>query len=365
MDENATVPRFFLGASTPGGFVSRYDQLGSPEDGWRQYLIKGGPGTGKSTLMKRVARQLDRRCGPIQYIHCSSDVDSLDALVLPQARVAVCDATPPHVLEPQYPGAFENVVAITDCWDRELLYSRREEILSLSRTIARCHEGCIRFLSGVGAMTADASRIALEATDLEKVSRYARGIAAREAKPRRSSKGRDQVRFLSAVTNNGPVFFHQTARLLCPRIILVDDEYGAAAPVLLARLGEELREAGWDTITCFCPMAPFAKAEHLLCPGLGLGFLTVNRFHKVPGGGERTIHARRFTRQEALRLGKKRIAFQLRGARHLTDQAAALLAEAKGWHDQLETYYRDAVDFTRVNLLADRLAEEINRHALR
>ena len=104
MDENATVPRFFLGASTPGGFVSRYDQLGSPEDGWRQYLIKGGPGTGKSTLMKRVARQLDRRCGPIQYIHCSSDVDSLDALVLPQARVAVCDATPPHVLEPQYPG---------------------------------------------------------------------------------------------------------------------------------------------------------------------------------------------------------------------------------------------------------------------
>ena len=363
MDEIVNAPRFFLGANTPQGFVSRYDQLGSPHQGWRQYLVKGGPGTGKSTLMKRVARQLDRRCGPIQYIHCSSDVDSLDGFVLPQLKVAVCDATPPHVLEPRYPGAFENVVAITDCWDRELLYRRREEILSLFSTIARCHEGCVRFLAGVGAMTADAARIAGEAADWEKIDRYAAGIAAREAKPRRSRRGEDQVRFLSAVTNKGPVFFHQTARLLCPRLLLIDDEAGAAAPRLVAALGERFREAGWDTITCFCPMAPYTKAEHLLCPQLGLGFVTVNRFHKVPGGGERVIHARRFLRQDALRLGKKRIAFQLRGARQLTEQASVLLAEAKSWHDHLEDCYRDSVDFRRVEALADRLAEEINAHA--
>lgn len=363
MDEIVNAPRFFLGANTPQGFVSRYDQLGSPDEGWRQYLIKGGPGTGKSTLMKRAAAQLDRRCGPIQYIHCSSDVDSLDGFILPQLKVAVCDATPPHVLEPRYPGAFENVVAITDCWDRELLFRRREEILSLSRTISRCHEGCVRFLAGVGAMTADAARIAREAADLEKIARYAAGIAAREARPRRGCRGRDQIRFLSAVTNKGPVFFHQTARLLCPRLILIDDEYGAAAPVLLAAVGEQIRGAGWDTISCFCPMAPYTKMEHLLCPQLGLGFLTVNRFHKVPGGGERIIHARRFLRQDALRLGKKRIAFQLRGARQLTEQASVLLAEAKSWHDHLEDCYRDSVDFRRVEALADRLAEEINAHA--
>jgi len=88
--------RFFLGANTPQGFVSRFDQLADPEDGWREYVIKGGPGCGKSTMLEKIARACEDSSPQMELIHCSSDADSLDAVILPERKVSIVDGTPPH-----------------------------------------------------------------------------------------------------------------------------------------------------------------------------------------------------------------------------------------------------------------------------
>lgn len=88
--------RFFLGANTPQGFVSRFDQLADVDDGWRCYVIKGGPGSGKSTMMKKIAETLQAQYGDIEEIHCSSDVDSLDGIIVPGLKFAIADGTSPH-----------------------------------------------------------------------------------------------------------------------------------------------------------------------------------------------------------------------------------------------------------------------------
>ncbi|MBO5797021.1 MAG: ATPase, partial [Clostridia bacterium] len=49
-----TAVRFFLGANTPGGFVGYMPESYAAGEGWRVYIIKSGPGTGKSTFMRRV-----------------------------------------------------------------------------------------------------------------------------------------------------------------------------------------------------------------------------------------------------------------------------------------------------------------------
>lgn len=87
---------YFLGASTPQGFVSRFDQLCDPKAGWRCFVIKGGPGSGKSSLMKKLAQHMQALGHPPQYIHCSSDVDSLDALIFNELKVSIADGTSPQ-----------------------------------------------------------------------------------------------------------------------------------------------------------------------------------------------------------------------------------------------------------------------------
>lgn len=101
--------RFLLGANTPQGFVSRFDQLADVDEGWRTLVIKGGPGSGKSTMMKKIAAELQKKHGTIEMIHCSSDVDSVDGVIIPALKLAIADGTPPH-------GRVHNIINCTDAY---------------------------------------------------------------------------------------------------------------------------------------------------------------------------------------------------------------------------------------------------------
>ena len=55
--------------------------------------------------MKSVAAQLQEKGFDLEVFHCSSDVDSLDAIAVPSLKVAIVDGTAPHVIEPKFPGS--------------------------------------------------------------------------------------------------------------------------------------------------------------------------------------------------------------------------------------------------------------------
>ena len=86
----------FLGANSPEGFVSRYDTLFSDPRIRELLILKGGPGCGKSTLMRRVSETAQGLGLKAWEILCSSDPDSLDGLILPEAGLAMVDGTAPH-----------------------------------------------------------------------------------------------------------------------------------------------------------------------------------------------------------------------------------------------------------------------------
>ena len=92
--------QYFLGANAPTGFYSLYDQLLPPERAQAVYILKGGPGCGKSTLMRRVAGWAEEAGLETEHILCSGDPDSLDALVLPALGTALVDGTAPHGMAP-------------------------------------------------------------------------------------------------------------------------------------------------------------------------------------------------------------------------------------------------------------------------
>ena len=91
---------YFLGANSPTGFYSLYPQLLPPEQARAIYILKGGPGCGKSTLMRRVGARMEEKGMETEYILCSGDPASLDALLLPELGVAIVDGTAPHGTAP-------------------------------------------------------------------------------------------------------------------------------------------------------------------------------------------------------------------------------------------------------------------------
>jgi len=350
---------FFMGANTPEGFVGYMPESYDPAAGWRVYVIKGGPGTGKSTFMRRILERVtaERDTGA-EVIYCSSDPRSLDGVRFPELKTAVYDGTAPHVLEPRYWGACETVVDIGGCADTGLLRAHAKEILAATDTCREHHARCRRFLSTAAALLWDARRTAAACTDTEKVERAAAGIGRREFGGEKG-EGREQRRFLSALTPEGETVFYSTLKALCPRLYVVEDEYGAAGPLLLSELRQRALAAGRQLITCFCPLAPTDKIEHLLLPETGVGFTLSNPWHRADFPAYRRIHAARFTDEETLRQKRQRLIFDRRAARELLEEATAAMAEAKAVHDEMERFSVAAMDFTKADDLCRRVTEEI------
>ncbi|MFZ5354266.1 MAG: ATPase [Bacillota bacterium] len=85
----------FPGGNTSKGFYSFYDHI-IPIDAKRIFVIKGGPGVGKSSLMKAVAEEFLAQGYDVEKHYCSSDNNSLDGLVIPKANIALIDGTAPQ-----------------------------------------------------------------------------------------------------------------------------------------------------------------------------------------------------------------------------------------------------------------------------
>lgn len=349
--------RFFLGSNSPQGFYSLYDQLIDPRQAKAVYVLKGGPGCGKSTLMRRIGLRAEELGEPVEYIQCSGDPESLDAVIFPNRKTAIVDGTAPHVVEPSYPGVVGSYVNLGEYYDREGLQTVRQDIMGCMSGYQDCYKQAYRCLRAAAEIRVD-SRFLLD-TDLleQKIAKRTKGILSREVRSEGSGSGQITQRFLNAVTHQGPLFYCTTAEALCKRIYILEDSFGLAHS-LLAHLLSRTAACGYDVIVCPSPLFP-DRLEHLIIPELSLAFLSAAPsaiYHRRP---YRRIHLDAMADPELTRRHKARLRFSRRVADTLIDEAVDSLAQAKSMHDELESLYNPFVDFGGVNRTADDLAKQI------
>ena len=192
--------RYFLGGNTPSGFHSLYHELSHPERMRALYILKGGPGCGKSSLMRRVARHARAAGLDTEEIPCSGDPDSLDAVILPALGAAIVDGTAPHVVEAKCPGAVDRYVDLSQFYRRDELHPRKGELLAAAKAYQGHYKRVYRCLNAAGALRQDLFEAASLPSVQQKLAKRARGILLREI-PRRKAvqPGEVKQRFLGAV----------------------------------------------------------------------------------------------------------------------------------------------------------------------
>lgn len=88
----------FFGASTVDGSVNYIENL--TENLKKRYFIKGRPGTGKSTFLKKLTKAANSRGFKTEVYYCSFDKNSLDMVIVPELSFCVFDSTAPHEMFP-------------------------------------------------------------------------------------------------------------------------------------------------------------------------------------------------------------------------------------------------------------------------
>ncbi len=130
------ILNYYAGGNTARGFHDLFSSTLERLD--RIFILKGGPGTGKSTLMKKIGEKWGEKYD-IEYIHCSADYGSIDGVIIPSLSVGVVDGTAPHVIEPKYPGIVEEYVNLGESWDSEKLQDHKGEVVRLKAAIKDCY----------------------------------------------------------------------------------------------------------------------------------------------------------------------------------------------------------------------------------
>lgn len=342
--------RYYLGANSPTGFYGYFQQAYGPD--WRVWLIKGGPGSGKSTLMKRVAEAAG---GEWEYVHCSSDPKSLDAILQPEKKLMVADATAPHTMDALWPGCVEQILNLGEGFDIDALRQSADEVVRLNAENAALHKRAVHWLAA--AAQAQTARQQAETATLRPAWLHDQAADwVRANFPPTDRAGSQRRRGLCAVTPDGILFYHETVTAQADRIYLLQDDRGAAAPLLLAELRDRLLENGYDLTACYCSLFPAEKLEHLLLPHQRVAFVTVNSAHPFPAGpgcipvplddvyGAGAPDPERLAQQLALESG-------------LLQQAVDCMRQARQVHDLLEQHYIHAMDFAFAEKKAAQLGE--------
>ena len=350
------MPSYFLGCPTPEGFETHVG--GEMKSGkYFTYIIKGGPGTGKSSFMKKIAAALSDLDSPDLYF-CSSDPDSLDAVIFPRLGVILADGTSPHVFEPVYPGARERILDLGRFWKSGELRANAAKIISVSDENARLHQRAKRYLGAVHNLGADIISMGEAALLRDKTAGYCKRLAAKVLPRTGRRDGCVKLRQICSVTPRG-VLTQKSAYEGC-RLFSVSDPYFAASDMILKSVSAQAASLGYMAVASKNVLLPGCVYEYLVIPELKIAFVPESA---AEGEEIKKINALRFYDREALRERRRRFIFNTGAKRELTYAVIEALARAKTVHDELEAYYISAMDFDAVTALCEETAAEIRENS--
>lgn len=350
---------FFLGANSADGFYSLYDQLGDTESTYDFMILKGGPGVGKSTFMKRIGAAAEERGLETEQIRCSGDPASLDAVLIPSLGVAVVDGTAPHVMEPKYPAAVDRYLNLGCFYDVDRLKERRQEIIACTRGYQAEYEKAYACLRACGAVRSELESGMAAWVDLEKLRRRLRNIWLRQRGKRRRETGTEKRRFLGGLTPAGRVWCVGSLNMLCSHVYELRDPYHLTAP-LLTELCGMIRADGYDVLLCMDPDVP-GRIQHLMVPELGVGFVTTDRRFALQERPHRRLRVDQMLDREQFALMRGALRLKERLADELEAEGAEHLRLAGEKHRELEMIYHPFVDFDGVAALAEMECRRIFR----
>lgn len=351
------IRKMFPGGNTSNGFYSFFDYI-IPDDVNRIFCLKGGPGVGKSSFMKKVAREFVKMGYDIELHYCSSDPKSLDGVVINGLNVVLLDATAPHIVDPKLPGAVDEIINFGEFWDVEKLEKNKSEIKLCNDNIGDCFQRAFKFLKSAEPIYLDIESKNSKCMDWSKVNKATDdfmdklfyGVEFCEEIPK------CRHLFGSAITPVGYLDYSDSLFEDIENIYYLKGDIGSGKSEFLKAVYRRALQKGLDVEVYHFPLIVY-KLQAVCIPAMNLVITTspVFKDKEIIDLDESIDEDRLSKYRDDIKIDKEIIDY-------LINNAISNLKRAKFHHDIVEDYYIPAMDFSKVEKLKNEVIESILKY---
>lgn len=350
------VKKLFPGGNTSQGFYSYYDHVISP-DATRIFIIKGGPGTGKSSMMRAIGEKMLDMGFDVEFHCCSSDNSSLDGVCIPQLGIALIDGTAPHIVDPKNPGAVDEIINLGEFWNEGEMRKNKKAILATNRRVGRLFGLAYFSLKEAKAIQDEWESYISESMNWSQVNEVTALISEElfsEAVPNYVLPAKSRHLFASAITPEGSVNYHDTVLQDVERLFVIKGEPGSGKATLLASIAKQAAMLGLDTEIYHCSFVP-QNIDVIVIPKLLSAVANLsapvsfdpNCLTNLQSCKEINLSA--FSNPGTLNQYADEILNCLSRFDAAFNRAVRFIHAAKAEHDVMESYYIAAMDFAAIN----------------
>ncbi|QVK17924.1 ATPase [Mycoplasmatota bacterium] len=350
MNNICKVKHVFPGGNTTQGFYSFYDYILPQEEANHIYCLKGGPGVGKSSFMKKIGKKMTDLNYFVEYHHCSSDPNSLDALVIPSLKIALIDGTSPHIVDPQNPGAVDEILNLGQFWNEEGMKQHKHDVINTNEDIKRQFDKAYQYLKAAKEVYNTYEITEKKAFD-QNVYNVVKAKLISELFhniPIKHKLGKDRHLFGYALTPIGITEFRDTLICNYETRYIIKESVGASSEELMNEIVKEAIKKGLY-LECYHSPIKVEKIEDILIPELNLSISVDNKYNNFDFEYNKKINLLNLLNKDTLNDYNDEINEDKELFEVLLYKALHYINKAKSLHDKLEEYYIPNMNFKEVD----------------
>lgn len=326
------------------------------------YILKGGPGTGKSSLMKRLGLYFLNKGLAVDFIHCSSDTNSLDGVVIDN-KIAVVDGTAPHVIEPIAIGAIDEYINLGSALNPDVLSANKENILDIHKKKKSLFASLYTQLATAKHIHDKIEKNYIENIDFSKLDIVADTLSNaifKNLSPE-CENCYSSHRFLGALTPDGSVNYIENLTDNLSSRYFIKGRPGTGKSTLLKYLIKKAETLNLDIEIYHCSLDS-NSLDMIILPQIKVGVFDSTAPHELFPDRENDIILDLYSASvkgsfdvdnfEPVIALNQEYQTEIGKAREILRQCRAL-------HQDLEDIYIKAVDFSRIDYIYEEILDEI------